>query len=160
MISKKYGSGRGVPPTKPRELQRNSAIQTKTPTALNFPPKEVVTRNILAPLKAADMDTNASGTEANSNEAVPGKTGRPPPKISTSKTNLIRLQKELKFVDKEDFEFRSTRNGTRVNTGSMADFQSVKPHFDTHNLSYYSFYPKSEKTTKAVIRHLSHNTPA
>jgi hypothetical protein len=42
----------------------------------------------------------------------------------------------------------------------MADFQSVKSHFDAHNLFYYSFYPKSEKPMKAVIRHLPQNTPA
>jgi hypothetical protein len=42
----------------------------------------------------------------------------------------------------------------------VADFQSVKPHFDSQNLSYYSFFHKSEKPIKAVIRHLPHNTPA
>jgi hypothetical protein len=42
----------------------------------------------------------------------------------------------------------------------MVDFRSVKSHFDTNNLSYYSFYPKSEKPLKAVIRHQPHNTPA
>jgi hypothetical protein len=42
----------------------------------------------------------------------------------------------------------------------MAHFQSVKSHFDAHNLSYYSFYPKSEKPMKAVICHLPSNTPA
>jgi hypothetical protein len=41
----------------------------------------------------------------------------------------------------------------------MADFQSVKSHFDSQNLSYYSF-PKSEKPIKVVIRHLPYNTPA
>jgi hypothetical protein len=40
----------------------------------------------------------------------------------------------------------------------MADFQSIKAHFDAHNLSYYSFYPKSKKPMKAVIRHLPYNT--
>jgi hypothetical protein len=50
------------------------------------------------------MYTDAFGTEANSNEeAVPGKTGRPPPIILTSTTNLIQLQKELKIVVKENF---------------------------------------------------------
>jgi hypothetical protein len=107
------------------------------------------------------MDIDTSGTEANSNqEAVPDKTGRPPPIILTSTTNLIQLQKDLKIVVKENFEFRSTRNGTRVITRSMADFQSVKSHFDAHNLSYYSFYPKFEKPMKALIRHLPHNTHA
>jgi hypothetical protein len=140
---------------------KKATVQTKTPTALNILPKEVVTRTIFAPLKAADIDTDASGTEAISNEkAVPGKTGRPPPIILTSTTNLIQLKKELKIVVKENFEFRCTRNGTRVITRSMADFQSVKSHFDAHNLSYYSFYPKSEKPMKAVIRHLPHITPA
>jgi hypothetical protein len=42
----------------------------------------------------------------------------------------------------------------------MANFQSVKSHFDTQNLSYYFFFPKSEKPIKVVIRHLPHNTPA
>jgi hypothetical protein len=42
----------------------------------------------------------------------------------------------------------------------VAEFQSVKSHFDAINLSYYTFYPKSEKPMKAVIRHLPHNTPA
>jgi hypothetical protein len=41
----------------------------------------------------------------------------------------------------------------------MADFQSVKSHFDSQNLSNYSFFPKSEKPIKAVIRHLPLNTP-
>jgi hypothetical protein len=76
------------------------------------------------------MDTDASGTEATSNEEeVPGKSSRPPPIILTSTTNLIQLQNQLKNVVKENFEFRSTRNGTRVITRDMADFQSVKSHF-------------------------------
>jgi hypothetical protein len=42
----------------------------------------------------------------------------------------------------------------------LADFQCIKSHFDSQNLSYYSFFPKSEKPIKAVIRHLQLNTPA
>jgi hypothetical protein len=42
----------------------------------------------------------------------------------------------------------------------MADFVSVKSHLYASNLSYYSFYPKSEKPVKAVISHLPYNTPA
>jgi hypothetical protein len=138
MISKKYGGGRGPPPTKPI-----ATVQNKT----------------FAPLRAADMYPDSSGTEATSNEeAVPGNTGRPPPIILTSTTNQIQLAKQLQNVIKGNFEFRNTSNGTRVITRSMADFQSVKSHFDTSNLSYYSLYPKSEKPLKAVIRHLPHNT--
>jgi hypothetical protein len=107
------------------------------------------------------MDTDASGTEATSNEeAVPGKTGTLPPIILTSTTNLIQLQKQQKIVIKENFEFRSTRNGTRVIARAMADFKSVKSHFDANNQPYYSFYPKSEEPMKVVIRHMPHNTPA
>jgi hypothetical protein len=42
----------------------------------------------------------------------------------------------------------------------MADLQYVKSYFETNNLSYYSFYLKSENPIKTVIRHLQHNTPA
>jgi hypothetical protein len=98
------------------------------------------------------MDTDASGTEVTSNEeAFPDKTGRPPPIILTPTANLIQLQKLLKSVVKESFEFCSTRNGTRVIARDMADFQSVKFHSDANNLSFYSFYPKSEKPMKAVL---------
>jgi hypothetical protein len=107
------------------------------------------------------MDTDSSGKDTTSNvETVPGKTARPRPIILTSTTNLIQLQKQLQNVVKENFEFRSTRNGTRGITRVMADFQSVKSHFDTNNLSYYSFYQKFGKPLKAVIRHLPQNTPA
>jgi hypothetical protein len=41
----------------------------------------------------------------------------------------------------------------------MVDFQAVKAHFDSQNLSYCSF-PKSEKSIKVVIHHLPINTPA
>jgi hypothetical protein len=66
----------------------------------------------------------------------------------------------LQSVVKENFEFRGTRNGTRVVTRGMGDFQSVKSHFDTNNLPYYSFCPKTQKSMYKVIRHLPHNTHA
>jgi hypothetical protein len=90
------------------------------------------------------MDMDSANTEASTREATaPAKIGRPPPIVLTFAVNLIQLQKQLKGVVSENIEFRSTRNGTRVITRSMADFQSVKSHFNSQNLSYYSFFPKS-----------------
>jgi hypothetical protein len=107
------------------------------------------------------MDTDASGTESNAaEEADPEKSGRQTIKMLTSATNLIQLQKQLKAVAKQIFEFRTIRNRTRVITKDMVDFQSVKVHFETNNLSYYSFYPKAKKPINAVIRHQPQNTPA
>jgi hypothetical protein len=45
---------------------------------------------------------------------APSKTGRLTPIILKSAVNLIQLQKQLKGVVSENFEFRSTTNGTRV----------------------------------------------
>jgi hypothetical protein len=42
----------------------------------------------------------------------------------------------------------------------MVDCRSVKTYFGSNDLSYYTFYPKSEKPIKAVIRHLPVTTPA
>jgi hypothetical protein len=42
----------------------------------------------------------------------------------------------------------------------MVDYQSVKTYFQSNNVFYYTFYPKSEKPFKAVVRHLPSNTPA
>jgi hypothetical protein len=107
------------------------------------------------------METEAPTTEDSSRQEAPAsKSGRPPPIILTTAINLTQLQKQLKDVVEEIFEFRTTRNGTRVLTKSLADFQSVKSYFDQRQLSYFSFFPKSEKPIKVVIRHLPINTPA
>jgi hypothetical protein len=105
------------------------------------------------------MDMDSANTEVTPREAAaPTKTGRRPPIVLTSAIDLILLQKQLKGVVSENFEFHSTGNGTRVITRSMADFQSIKCHFDSQNLSY-SFL-ESEKPIKTVICHFLQNTPA
>jgi hypothetical protein len=86
------------------------------------------------------MDTDPTGADVTTpEEVVPGKAGRPPPIILTSQTNLIQLQRKLKNVVQGDFEFRSTRNETKVITKSMADFEADKSYLSNNNLSYYSF---------------------
>jgi hypothetical protein len=140
---------------------KKAAVQDKISDALNTLAKGVVTRNYFALLRTADMDTDTSGTESMPHEgAAPGKTGRPPPIVLTSATNLIHLQKQLKGVLKDNSEFPSTRNGTRINTKTMADFSAFKSHLENNNLAYFTFYPKSLKPIKAVICHLPLNTPA
>jgi hypothetical protein len=42
----------------------------------------------------------------------------------------------------------------------MADFSAIKKHLENHNLSYFTFFPKSGKPVKVVIRHLPQDTPA
>jgi hypothetical protein len=146
-----------------RSRKRHStedAARTPKKAALPSSTEKVATKNF-APLRTTNMDTDALGTDSNSaEEAVPGKQGRPPPIALTSETNLILLQKQLKILAKQTFEFRSTKNGTRVVTMDMVDYQSVKAFFETNNLSYYTFYPKSENPIKAEILHLPTNTPA
>jgi hypothetical protein len=123
------------------------------------PPKEVTTRNFFDPIRTTPMDADAADAQATTHEAVPGKAGRSPPIILTAETNLIHLQKQLKNVVKADFEFRNTRNGTRVITKSMAGFEPVKFHLSNNNLFYF-FFPKSQKPIKGVIGHLPPDTPA
>jgi hypothetical protein len=40
----------------------------------------------------------------------------------------------------------------------MADFSAIRSHFQSHNLPYFTFYPKSQNPIKAVI-HLPFSTP-
>jgi hypothetical protein len=42
----------------------------------------------------------------------------------------------------------------------MTDFSAIKSHFDNKGMSYFTFYPKSQKPVEAVIRHLPNSTPA
>jgi hypothetical protein len=90
------------------------------------------------------MDTDAASTEASPRETTTANTGRPSPIILTSAVNLIQLQKQLKNVMKDDFEFRSTRNGTRVVTRGMVDFQTMKSHLEENDLSFFICYSKAE----------------
>jgi hypothetical protein len=104
------------------------------------------------------MDTDSSGVQATTlEEAVPGKAGRPPPIIIIFNSKLIQLQKQLKNVVKGEFKFRKTKNGTTFITKSMADYEAVKSHFFNSNLPYYSFFPKSQNSSKVVIHHLPPN---
>jgi hypothetical protein len=64
------------------------------------------------------------------------------------------LQKHLKGVAKQSFEFRNTKGGTRVVTKDTVDYQEVKAFFETKNLSYYTFYTKAKKPTNSIILHL------
>jgi hypothetical protein len=134
-------------------------VPATTPAAVQPAPRDTATRNYFAPLRTADMDTDATTETVTLEEAVPSKTCRPPPIALTSTTNLIQLQKHLKNLVTENFEFRSTRNGTRVITRAMTDFNAVRSHFDKNNLSYFTF-PKSDRPIKAVIRHIPIDTPA
>jgi hypothetical protein len=49
--------------------------------------------------------------------------------IALTGTNLILLQKQLKGLVKGNFEFRNTRNGTRIVTKEMVDFSAIKSYF-------------------------------
>jgi hypothetical protein len=42
----------------------------------------------------------------------------------------------------------------------MADYSAIRQYLEAKHLNYYTFFPKSEKPIKAVIRHLLHDTPA
>jgi hypothetical protein len=91
------------------QTSKKPAVQAKTYAALNTPRKEVVTQNFFVPLRATEMDTDTSGTAAMPHEeAVAGKTGRPPPVVLTSQLT--------RFSCKSNFEFPSTRNATRAIT--------------------------------------------
>jgi hypothetical protein len=86
--------------------------------------------------------------------------GRPPPIVPTSAINLMKLQRHIRDIVKGNSEFCSTRSGTRTVTKEMEDLSAIKKHLESTNLSYFTFFPKSEKPIKAVICHLPSNTPA
>jgi hypothetical protein len=70
------------------------------------------------------------------------------------------LQRQFKGFVTGNFEFHSTRSGTRIVAKEMADFSAIKTFLEEKELSFYTFFPKSEKPFEAIIRHLPMNTPA
>jgi hypothetical protein len=122
---------------------------------------KLATKNFFAPLRTAQIDTDATDAQPSAEEAAaPKKFSRPPPIILTSAANLIQLQKELKGVAPQSIELCNTRSGTRVVTKVMVDYQAIKEYFNQNSLTYFTLFPKSEKPVKAVLRHLRSYTPA
>jgi hypothetical protein len=133
-----------------RSRKRQSTVEAARPpkkVAVPTPTVQVPTKNFYVPLRATNLETDAPFTEPIPPEAAAqGKTGRPPPIVLTSTVNLIQLQKQLKDVAKDNFEFRNTRNGTRVVTKDMVDYQAVKNYFNTQSLPYFTFFSKIPET--------------
>jgi hypothetical protein len=67
------------------------------------------------------------------------KSGRPPPIVLTSTTNLMQLQRKNKGIVMGSSEFRNTRNGTRMVTKEMADFSAIKKFLESNSLAYFSY---------------------
>jgi hypothetical protein len=107
------------------------------------------------------MDTEATGAQnALPEQEASRKSGRPPSIVMTSTTNLIRLQSDPKEHVKGVYEFRNTRNGTRIITKEMADHSAIKSYLEKNNLQCFTFSPNSENPTKAIICRLPPDTPA
>jgi hypothetical protein len=77
-----------------------------------------------------------------------------------ARSGLIQLQRHVRDIDKGDFEFRNTRSGTRITTKVMEDFSAIRKYLEGKNVSHFTYFHKSEKRVKAVIRQLPLNTPA
>jgi hypothetical protein len=150
----------------PSTEDENKTPKTSKPTPGPRDPRvrshEVVQlRNYFAPLRATEMEVERTPTEETSNtentevqqQQSPSKSGRPPPIVLTSTTNLIQLQRQITKFTTGNFEFRNTRNGTRIVTKEMADFSAFKKCQERTNFSWYSYFPESENPLKAVIRH-------
>jgi hypothetical protein len=147
------------------EQAKKSKTSTPTPgTEDSKPQGEVATKNFFAPLRTAEMDVELipeeGATDEPTREAPTNKAGRPPPIILTSAVNLIQLQRNVRDIVKGDFEFCNTRSGTRITTKNMEDFSAIRKYLEGKNLSHFTFFHKSEKPIKAVIRQLPINTPA
>jgi hypothetical protein len=61
---------------------------------------------------------------------------------------------------KGNFEFRNAKDGTRIISRELFDYSVIRIYLDSQSLNYFTFCAKSEKPIKAVIRHLSADTPA
>jgi hypothetical protein len=127
---------------------------------------QVPTRNFFAPLRAVNMETEnveaapkpTDQSEEQGQHQTLTEAGRPPPIVLTSTVNLMSLQKDLKLSVKGHFKFRNTRAGTKVISKEMANYSAIRHYLDSKQLSYFTFFPKSEKPITAVIRHLLADT--
>jgi hypothetical protein len=88
------------------QTTKKSTISDTKSAASKLPTKAVITLNFFAPLRTNDMDMVTTGAENTLPDEAPRKSGRPPPIVMTSTTNLIRLHSDLKEHVKGEYEFR------------------------------------------------------
>jgi hypothetical protein len=85
-------------------------------------------------MEADHRDDTDDSAEGEQQQAPSTQAGRPPRIVLTSQINLIQIQRQLKSLLKGNFEFRGTRNPTRVVTKEMVDFSTIRSHLESNNL--------------------------
>jgi hypothetical protein len=91
------------------------------------------------------VETLFQEVEGGDQQGPSSQAGRPPPIIITSAANLLQLHEKIRGLLKGNFEFRTSKNGTRVVNRGMADSSALKAYFTSQNMSFYTFFPKSQK---------------
>jgi hypothetical protein len=153
-------------PTKPTIVPRSLTTSITGVNDLQLQSKsQVPTRNFFAPLRSTEMgadhgDDADDTTERQLYQAPYSQTGRPLPIVLISEIKPIQLQRQMKGFLKGNVEFRNSRNGTRIVMKEMEDFSAIRFHFESNNLPHFTFSLKSQKSIKAVTRHLPFSTPA
>jgi hypothetical protein len=95
------------------------------------PKGEVPTKNFFAPLRTAEMDVERTLVESTSDEAnselqqlSSNKSGRPPPIVLTTATNLMKLQRHIRDIFTGNFEFRTPGAGPELSRRKWRIFLS------------------------------------
>jgi hypothetical protein len=101
----------------------------------------VPTRNFYAPLTTMDVENeNETAEETEPSTKQQQQTakgaGRPPPIVLTSSVKLIKLERGIKDIVKNKYEFRTTRNVIQVMTKEMADYSAIKHHLEQNSLHF------------------------
>jgi hypothetical protein len=108
------------------QTAKKSKISAPKSAAGKLPTKTMISRNFFAHRRTNDMDTETTGTENTLPEKeAPRKSGRPPPILMTSITNLIRIQSDFKEHVKGEYELRNTLNETRIITKEIVDYSAM-----------------------------------
>jgi hypothetical protein len=82
--------------TKPTPNSRDSRIKSQG---------QVQTKNFFAPLRTSGMDVEETANKPEEQQPS-NKSGRPPPIVLTSMTNVMQLQRKVKDIVTGNFEFR------------------------------------------------------
>jgi hypothetical protein len=120
--------------------------------------------NTFAPLRDVFMDNAQTGSERNASKSSGTNEStakcRPHPIAITSEAELTSLQREIKSVVSGEFLSRNTATGNRITTKSTLDYNATQKFLTEQNLHFSTFYTKTDKLVKAVIRHLPANISA
>lgn len=84
-------------------------------------------------------------------------TAKPPPITIPSLPHPLKFTKTLQGLLLNNLKAVNTRDGMKIYTDTLADFQTTKDHLNKENIEYFTYQLRQDRPLRVIIRRLPNN---